>query len=170
MPTNLENSAVTTGLEKVSFHSNLQERQCQRMFKLLYNCTHFTCQQNYAKNFSSQASAVHEPRTSRCISWIQKRLDLEPEIQLPTSGRSQKKEGHSRKTSTSSTPLKSLTVWIIENCGKFLKEMGIPDHIASLLRNLYVAQKAIVKPDMEHRLLQNWERSMSRLYIVTLLV
>ena len=31
MPANLENSAVATGLEKVSFHSNPKERQCQRM-------------------------------------------------------------------------------------------------------------------------------------------
>ena len=35
MPANLENSAVATGLEKVSFHSNPKEKQCQRMFKLL---------------------------------------------------------------------------------------------------------------------------------------
>ena len=34
MPANLENSAVATGLEKISFHSNPKERQCQRMFKL----------------------------------------------------------------------------------------------------------------------------------------
>ena len=34
MPTNLENSAVATGLENVSFHSNPKERQCQRMLKL----------------------------------------------------------------------------------------------------------------------------------------
>ena len=40
MPANLENSAVATGLEKVSFHSNPKERQCQRMLKLLHNCTH----------------------------------------------------------------------------------------------------------------------------------
>ena len=39
MPANLENSAVATGLEKVSFHSNPKERQCQRMLKLLHNCT-----------------------------------------------------------------------------------------------------------------------------------
>ena len=38
----LENSAVATGLEKVSFHSNPKERQCQRMLKLLHNCTHLT--------------------------------------------------------------------------------------------------------------------------------
>ena len=42
MPANLENSAVATGLEKVSFHSNPKERQCQRMLKLPNNCTHLT--------------------------------------------------------------------------------------------------------------------------------
>ena len=42
-PANLENSAVATGLEKVSFHSNPNKRQCQRMFKLPHNCTHLTC-------------------------------------------------------------------------------------------------------------------------------
>ena len=38
-PAKLENSAVITGLEKVSFHSNPKERQCQRMLKLPHNCT-----------------------------------------------------------------------------------------------------------------------------------
>ena len=42
MPVNLENSAVATGLEKVSFHSNPEERQCQRMLKLPHHCTHLT--------------------------------------------------------------------------------------------------------------------------------
>ena len=42
MPANLENSAVGTGLEKVHFHSNPKERQCQRIFKLLHNCNHLT--------------------------------------------------------------------------------------------------------------------------------
>ena len=39
---NLENSAVATGLEKVNFHSNPKEGQCQRMFKLPHNYTHLT--------------------------------------------------------------------------------------------------------------------------------
>ena len=43
MPAHLENLAIVTGLEKVSFHSNPKERQCQRKFKLPHNCTHFTC-------------------------------------------------------------------------------------------------------------------------------
>ena len=34
---------VATGLEKVSFHSNRKERQCQRMFELPHSCTHLTC-------------------------------------------------------------------------------------------------------------------------------
>ena len=42
MSANLENSAVATGLEKVSLHSNPKEGQCQRIFKLLNNCTHLT--------------------------------------------------------------------------------------------------------------------------------
>ena len=42
MPANLENSVVATGLEKVSFHFNPKEWQCQRMFKLLHNCPHLT--------------------------------------------------------------------------------------------------------------------------------
>ena len=45
----------------------------KKMSKLLYNCTHLPCQQSNAQNSSSQASTVHEQRTSRCSSQIQKR-------------------------------------------------------------------------------------------------
>ena len=67
----------------------------------------------------------------------------EPEIKLPTSIGSLKNQENSRKTSTSAalTMLKSLTVWITTNCGKFL-QMGIPDHLTCLLRNLYTGQEA----------------------------
>ena len=72
-------------------------------------------------------------------------LDLEKaeesEIKLPTSIRSSKHQEKSRKTSASLTMLKSLTVCITTNCGKFL-EMEIPDHLTCLLRNLYVGQEA----------------------------
>ena len=50
---------------------------------------------------------------------------------------------------------------------KILKDMGIPDHLTCLLRNLYAGQEAT---DMEQWTIPNWERSMSRLYIVTLLI
>ena len=60
MPANLENSAVATRLEKVSFHFNPKERQRQRMFKLPHNSTHLICQQSNAQNSPSQASIVRE--------------------------------------------------------------------------------------------------------------
>ena len=71
----------------------------------------------------------------------------EPEIKLPAFAGSQRKHGKSRKTSTSvsSTTLKPLTLWIITNCGKLLKEMGIPDNLTCLLRNLYVGQETTVR-------------------------
>ena len=78
------------------------------------------------------------------------KLDLEkaeePEIKLPTSVGSSKKQENSRKTSTSVllTMPKPLTVWITINCGKF-SEMGIPDHPTCLLRNVYAGQETTVK-------------------------
>ena len=71
----------------------------------------------------------------------------EPEIKLPTSAGSWKKQESSRKASISAllTMPKPLTVWITINCGKVLKEMGIPDHLICLLRNLYAGQEATVR-------------------------
>ena len=70
----------------------------------------------------------------------------EPEIKLPTSAGSLKKLEGSRKTSISAllTMPKPLTMWITINW-KILKEMGIPDHLTCLLRNLYTGQKATVR-------------------------
>ena len=69
----------------------------------------------------------------------------EPEIKLPTSTGSKKQES-SRKTSISAllTMPKPLTVWITINW-KILKEMGIPNHLTCLLRNLYAGQEATVR-------------------------
>ena len=60
MPANWENSTVATGLEKVSFHSNPKEKQCQGVLRLPHNFTHLTCQQSNAQNSPSQASTVCE--------------------------------------------------------------------------------------------------------------
>ena len=67
----------------------------------------------------------------------------EVEIKRPTFTGSERKQRESRKASASAslTTLKPLTVWITTNCGKFL-EMGIPDHLTRLPRNLYVGQEA----------------------------
>ena len=70
----------------------------------------------------------------------------EPEVKLPTSAGSLKKQENSRKRSISAllTMPKPLTVWITINW-KILKEMGIPDHLTCLLRNLYAGQEATVR-------------------------
>ena len=113
------------------------------------------------------------------------KLDLEkaeePEIKLPTPVGSLKKQESSRKTSTSvllTTP-KPLIVWITTNW-KILQEMGVPDHLTWLLRNLYAGQEATVLEQFwfkkqqnqtwNNRLVPNRKRSTSRLDIVTLFI
>ena len=75
----------------------------------------------------------------------------EPELKLPTSVGSSTKEENSRKTSTSAllTISKPLTVWITTNL-EILKQMGIPEHLTCLLRNLYVDQET-TELDMEQQ-------------------
>ena len=78
------------------------------------------------------------------------KLDLEkaeePEIKLPICAESSKKQESSRNTSTSAllTTPKPLTVWITTNW-KILKELGIPDHLTCLLRNLHAGQEATIR-------------------------
>src|SRR5574341_1861652 len=76
----------------------------------------------------------------------------EPEIKLPTSAGSWKKQESFRKTSISAlwTMPKPLTVWITINW-KILKDMGIPDHLICLLRNLYAGQEATVRTGQDRK-------------------
>ena len=103
------------------------------------------------------------------------KLDLEkaeePEIncQHPLDNRKIK---NSRRTSTSASlsTLKPLTVWITTNW-KILQDMRTPDYLAYHLKNLYAGQEATVRNwTWNIKLVLNWERSMSRLYVVTLLI
>ena len=97
------------------------------------------------------------------------KLDLEkaeqPEIKLPTSVGSQKKQESSRKTATAFVCVDHNKLW------KILKEMGMPDHFTCLMRNLYACQEATVRTRLGT---MDWfrigQRSMSRLYIITPLV
>ena len=104
------------------------------------------------------------------------KLDLEKaeeqEVQLPTCVGSQKKQESSRKISISAllTMPKPLTVWITTNW-KILQEIGIPDQLTCLLRNLHAGQEATVRT--RHGTtdwFQIGKGVMSRLYIVTLLI
>ena len=119
MPANLENSAVATGLEKVSFHSNPQKSNAKE------------CSDYCTIAFISHASKVMlKILQARLQQYMNQELpdvqaDLEkadkPEIKLPTFARLSKKQESSRKTSISAllTMPKPLTVCITINCGKF---------------------------------------------------
>ena len=144
MSANLENSVVATGLEKVNFHSNPKEsnaKECANYhtITLISHASNVMLKilqvrlQQYMNHEFPDVEAVLEK------TW-------EPEIKLPTSSGSSKKQESSRKTSSSAllTRPKPLTVWITINW-KILKEMGIPDHLTCLLRNLYTSQEATVR-------------------------
>ena len=80
------------------------------------------------------------------------KLDLEktqePEIRLPTSFGSLKKQESSRKTFTFALlTAKALDCEDHNKLWKILKEMAIPDHLTCLLRNLYAGQEATVRTE-----------------------
>ena len=121
MLANLENSAVATGLEKVSFHSNPKERQS----KECSNYRTIALISHASKVMLKILQARLQQYVNRELPDVQlvfKKAE-EPEIKLATSARSSKKQESSRKTSISAllTMPKPLTVWITTNSGKFLK-------------------------------------------------
>ena len=121
MPGNLENSAVATGMEKFSFHSNPKERQCKKCSnycaialiphanKVMIKIPQARLQQYVNHELSDVQDGFRKGRGTREY--------------LPTSAGSWKKQESSRKTSLSAllTMPKPLTVWITINCRKFWK-------------------------------------------------
>ena len=151
MPANLENSAVAIGLEKVSFHSNTQERQCQK------------CSNYCTIALISNASKI-------MLKIFQARLQQYVNRELP-DGQAGFRKGRGTRDQIANIH------WIMEKAREFqkniyfcfidyakafdctdhnslwtiLKEMGIPDHLTCLLRNLYAGQEATVRMDMEQK-------------------
>ena len=131
---------MTTGREKVSFHSNPKgsnARECAdyHTVALIPPAGKVILQSLQARLPQSMNQQI--PVYKLCLK----------EAEEPTSIGSSKKQEDSRKTSTfaSLTMLKPLTVWITTKLWKILKEMGVPDHITCLLRNLYAGLEATVR-------------------------
>ena len=144
MPANLENSAVATGLKRC-FHSNPKERQCQK------------CSNYRTIALISDASKV-------MLKILQARLQQYVNCELPDVQTGFRKGRRIRDQIAN-------IHWIIEKAREFqkniyfcfidyaeafdcvdhnklwkiLKEMGIPDYLTCLLRNLYASQKATVR-------------------------
>ena len=145
MPAHLENSAVATGLEKVTFHSNPREKQCQRMLKLPHNCI-----------ISHTSKAMFKILQARHQQYVNHEL---PDVQAGF-----------RKGRRTRDQIANIC-WIIKNIREFqknicfcfidyakafdcvdhnklwkiLNETGIPDHLTCLLRNLYAGQETTVR-------------------------
>ena len=171
MPANLENSAVlATGLEKVSFHSNPKERQCQRMCKLL----HITLISHASKIMLKILQVRLQQYVNRELPDVQAgfRKDRGTRDQLPTSAGSSKKQESSIKISTFAllTMPKPLTVWITTNCGKFWKRWECQTTWPASWEICMQVKKQQLELEWNIRLIPNWERSTSKLHIVTLLI
>ena len=144
MPANLENSAVARGLEKVSFHSNPKERHCEK-----------------CSNYDTIALISHTSKVMQKV--FQARHQQYMNCELPDF------QAGFRKGRGSRDQIANIC-WIIKKAREFqknsfcfidyakafdcvdhnklwkiLKEMGITDHLACLLRNLYVGQEATVR-------------------------
>ena len=146
MPANLENSAVTTGLEKVSFHSNPKERQCKE-----------------CSNYSTIALISHASKVmlkilqARLQQYVSRELpDVQASFRKGRGTRDQIANTHCIIEKPREFQKKNIYFCFIDyaktfDCvdhkklWKILKEMGIPDHPTCLLRNLYAGQEATVR-------------------------
>ena len=139
MPAHLENSAVATGLEKVSFHSNPKERQCQR-HALISHANKTTLKilqaglQQYVNDELPDVQAgFRKGRGTRDqianICWI-----------------IEKARGFQKNICFCFIDYAKAFDCVDHNkLWKILKEMGILDHLTCLLRNLYAGQEATVR-------------------------
>ena len=138
MPANLENSELATGLEKVSFHSNPKERQCQRIFKLPHNAliSHTSkvmlkilqakLQQDMNQELPDVQAGFRKGRGIRDqitnICWIMKKArEFQKNICFIDYTKAFDSVGHNKLR-------------------KILQEMRTSDHLTCFLRNLYAGK------------------------------
>ena len=132
------------------------------MFKLLYNCGHVTCQQGYGQNPLSQASAIGELRTSRYKLIQKKQRNQRSNCQHSL----EKAREFQRNLYCCFIGYTKAFNCVDHNIlWKILKEMGIPDHLTCLLRNLYVSQKVAVRTGHEAT---DWFKTEKGIYIKTI--
>ena len=159
MPANLESSAVATGLEKVSFHSNPKERQCQRMLKLLHNALISHASKVMLKILQARLQQYVNHELSVVQASFRKGRGTIDQIANIRWIMEKAREFQKNIYLCFTDYVKAFDCVHHNKLWKILKEMGIPDHLTCLLTNLYAGQEAT-----------NRKRNTSRLYIVTLLI
>ena len=129
----LNKAGKTPKFHSFQYYSTLtsQRKVCQRMFKICYKCTYFTCQQYNAQYFSRPRLQQYvKLRTSRCTSWIQKR-------QRSKRSNFQHPLNHTKKAREFPESIYLCFIYYAKafdyvdhnRLWKILQEMGIPDHL-----------------------------------------
>ena len=131
-------------------YTHMLARLCSKSFKLGFSSM-------WTKNFQMYKLGFKEAE--------------EQEVKLPTFVGSWRKQGNSRKTSTSAslTTLTPLTMWIITNCGKFLKRWEYQTTLPVSWETRIWVKKQQLEPDMEQLTGSKFEKGVQD-YIVTLLI
>ena len=114
------------------------------MPKILHNCTHLTRQQSNVQNSPSQASTICELKTSKFSSWFQKKQRNQRIANICWIIK-KVREFQKNIYSCFADYAKDFDCVDHNKLWKILKEMGIPDHLTCLLRNLYAGREATVR-------------------------
>ena len=155
-------------LEKVSFHSNPKGRPCQRMFKLLHNCTHLTCYKGMLKIFQA--------RLQQYVNW--ERPDVQDGFRKGRGTRDQianicwiteKAREFQKNIYFCLIDYTKAFVWIPTDCGKFLQRWEYQATLPASWETCKQVKKQELEPNMEQTD-SYWKRSTLRLYVVTLLI
>ena len=121
MPANLENLAVATGLEKVSFHSNPKERQCQRMLKLPHNCIHLTASKVMLKILQARLQQYVNQELPHVQAGFRKGRGSRDQIANTHGIIKKAREFQKNIYFYFIDYVKVFDCWITTNCGKFFK-------------------------------------------------
>ena len=170
MPANLENSAVATGLEKVSFHSNPKKGNAKQ-------CSNY-CTIVLISHASKVTLKILQARLQQYVNW--ELPDVQTRFRKGRGTRDQianirwiteKAREFQKNSYFCFIDYTKNFDWVDDNkLWKILKKMGIPDHLTHFLRNLYADQEETVRTGHGKWTVPYWERSMSRLYIVSLFI
>ena len=145
MPANVENSSVATGLEKVSFHSNPKERQCQRMLKPPHNCTHLTASKVMLKILPTRLQQYVNCEVPDVQAGFRKGRGTREQIANIFWIIKKAREFQKNIYFCFIDYAKAFDCVDHNKLWKILKEMGILDHLTCLLGNLYAGQEATVR-------------------------
>ena len=115
------------------------------MLKLLYNFTYLKCWQSNTQNSPSQASIESEPWTSRCTRGFRKGRGTRDQIANNCWIIEKAREWQKNIYFCFIDYAKAFDCVDNKKLWEILEEMGIPDHLTCLLRNLYASQEAIVR-------------------------